>query len=296
MKDYTLSQQFALIGLDGLDAIHPSMAKTMVVRGVAAARLLETCCLSEGEPVETTLQTGLKDIAGMNKKELGCLEEEVRELLEQDGALEKAPDILACDMNYATAGVEIMAYRTNADIYTRLAEGIRAEVLEEGPITREAFCLLWLMRESGCLHDVFSVEEQTRLNARMVELSAAVPLYQAIWQAEFHNSLESLAGNFLRAKKNLFKNPYMEGVNLLFPFLDRRKSIFIDFVVLGTDVKSRRLAVLSYLSEQGHYVQEVKYGDETLLKVDNVYYRIFPMTKVCYRIPIQGANLVPVYL
>ena len=52
---------------------------------------------------------------------------------------------------------------------------------------------------------------------------------------------------------------------------------------------------MEHLTKMGHYVEEVKSGSETLLKVDNAYYRIFPMTKRAYKVPIQGANLVPVY-
>lgn len=46
-------------------------------------------------------------------------------------------------------------------------------------------------------------------------------------------------------QRELFRNPYMEGVNILYPFLDRRQAIFIDFVVLGTTVVDRRGAVMS---------------------------------------------------
>lgn len=70
----------------------------------------------------------------------------------------------------------------------------------------------------------------------------------------------------------------------------------IDLVVLGSTVKSRREAVLCYLAERGHYAQEVKNGPETLLLIDNSYYRIFPMTKAYYKIPVQGVNLVPAYV
>lgn len=99
----------------------------------------------------------------------------------------------------------------------------------------------------------------------------------------------------MRVKKKLFKNPYLEGVNLIFPYLERRNAIFIDFVVLGTNVEQRRIAVMEHLVQHGHYVEEVKSGSETLLKVDNNYYRIFPGTVRAYKVPIQGANIVPVY-
>ena len=37
---------------------------------------------------------------------------------------------------------------------------------------------------------------------------------------------------------NCLKNPYLEGVSLAFPYLERRKAIFIDCVVFGTNVKN----------------------------------------------------------
>ena len=129
----------------------------------------------------------------------------------------------------------------------------------------------------------------------MTEAASENEIFRVLWEAEFHSAVESFAGRFLRAKHDLFKNPYLEGVNLAFPYLERRKSIFIDFVIFGTDVKERRIAVMEHLSKMGHYVEEIKSGSETLLKVDHAYYRIFPATKRAYKVPIQGANLVPVY-
>lgn len=59
-------------------------------------------------------------------------------------------------------------------------------------------------------------------------------------------------------------------------------------------MKERRQAVTEFLSKRGHYVEEVKAGSETLLKIDNSYYRVFPKT-VIYKVPVQGVSLVPVY-
>ena len=198
-------------------------------------------------------------------------------------------------MDYYTAGVELKAYRSEESIYLRLREGLRAEILDEGEISLECALLLWLHRESGCIHDLFSVTEQNEVQERMLDLSVKSVKYRALWQAEFHSTLENFVGKFLKAKKKLFKNPYLEGVNLIFPFLERRKAIFIDFVVFGTNVTERRTAIMEHLCKMGHYVEEVKVGSETLLKIDNSYYRVFPFTKRAYKVPIQGANIVPVY-
>ena len=299
MKDLVLSQQYAIIALDGQESLHPSMSKNAAVRGIAAAKVLERVIGTDEECGISDFISGLNEAVeqakNLKKKDAKQIEKETAALLEADGVLEEIPDILGCDMDYYTAGVELKAYRSDDDIYLRIREGLRAEILEDGAVTTECAVLLWLLRESGCIHDLFSVSEQDRVQTRMTEVASQNEIFRVLWQSEFHSAVESLAGRFLKAKHDLFKNPYLEGVNLIFPYLERRKSIFIDFVIFGTDVKERRIAVMEHLTKMGHYVEEVKSGSETLLKVDHAYYRIFPATKRAYKVPIQGANLVPVY-
>lgn len=297
MKDFTLSQQYALIGLDGQDSLHGSVTKGVAVRAIAAAKVLEEI-LADGTAVdglETRLDRSLSVVRKLKKKDARALEREMAASLTAAGVLEEVPDILGCDINYYTAGVDMKAYRSERRTYLGITERIRAEILEEGAVTAECVCLLWLLRESGCVHELFSTQEQKLLQERMVGLCAEDEFAGILWKKEFHNSLELTVKSFLRGKGNLFKNPYLEGVNLLYPFLDRRQAVFIDFVVLGTSVAQRRQAVESFLTEKGHYVEEVKSGTETLLRIDNMYYRIWPKTITCSRIPVQGANLVPVY-
>ena len=59
MKDYTLAQQYALVGLNGLESIHMDMAKSAVIRAIAMAQSLE-CFLSEDETAEQ-LSEGLEE-------------------------------------------------------------------------------------------------------------------------------------------------------------------------------------------------------------------------------------------
>ena len=41
MKELILSQQYALLALNGQESLHPSVAKNAVLRAVAAAQVLE---------------------------------------------------------------------------------------------------------------------------------------------------------------------------------------------------------------------------------------------------------------
>lgn len=295
MKDWKLSEQYAIVALNGLESLYASMAKDAVLRGIAAAKVLEPYIGEEDSVFLTKLEEAVERAKSIKKKEKKELEEEMTAVLKAEGVLEIVPDLLGCDMDYYTSGVELKAYRSEESIYLRIREGLRAEILEEGEISRECALLLWLFRESGCIHDLFSVEEQNKVQQRMLDMAAQEPIVQELWQSEFYSAVEKFVEKFLRTKRNLFKNPYLQGVNLVFPFLERRSAIFIDFVVFGTDVKSRRIAVMEHLVSFGHYVEEVKLGSETLLKIDNAYYRIVPGTRTAYKVPIQGASLVPVY-
>ena len=295
MKDWKLSEQYAIVALNGLESLHASMAKDAVLRGIAAAKVLEPYIGEEDSVFLTKLEEAVERAKSIKKKEKKELEEEMTAVLKAEGILEIVPDLLGCDMDYYTSGVELKAYRSEESIYLRIREGLRAEILEEGEISRECALILWLFRESGCIHDLFSVEEQNKVQRRMLDMTAQEPIVQELWQSEFYSAVEKFVEKFLRTKRNLFKNPYLQGVNLVFPFLERRSAIFIDFVVFGTDVKSRRIAVMELLVSFGHYVEEVKLGSETLLKIDNAYYRIVPGTRTAYKVPIQGASLVPVY-
>ena len=295
MKDWKLSEQYAIVALNGLESLHASMAKDAVLRGIAAAKVLEPYIGEEDSVFLTKLEEAVERAKSIKKKGKKELEEEMTAVLKAEGILEIVTDLLGCDMDYYTSGVELKAYRSEESIYLRIREGLRAEILEEGEISRECALLLWLFRESGCIHDLFSVEEQNKVQKRMLDMTAQEPIVQELWQSEFYSAVEKFVEKFLRTKRNLFKNPYLQGVNLVFPFLERRSAIFIDFVVFGTDVKSRRIAVMEHLVSFGHYVEEVKLGSETLLKIDNAYYRIVPGTRTAYKVPIQGASLVPVY-
>lgn len=299
MKELILSQQYALLALNGQESLHPSVAKNAVLRAVAAAQVLETelgkVDTSSFSEFSVALQKAVQIAKTLKKKEASQIEQEVVNALKAEELLKEVPDLLGCDMDYDTSGIELKAYLSDEISYVRIKEGLRAEILEDGPISLEYAVLLWLLRESGCIHDLFSVSEQSRVEERMTEGAAQDEQYRTLWEAEFHSIFEGVMNRFVKTKSKLFKNPYLEGVNLAFPYLDRRKSVFIDMVILGTNVADRRAAVIEYLSKKGFTVEEIRIGSETLLKIGNIYYRIFPMTKTAYKVPIQGVNLVPAY-
>lgn len=295
MEDYTLDQKLAIVGLDGVDSVNMSVAKQAVLRGISIAKVLEECMPeSENSAFQEQFIQALEEVKKMHKKQLKALEQEIAGGLKEKGLLEEVQDLLACDMNYETAGLSMRQYRSKQEAYLLIREAVRAEVLEDGILSTECICLLWLFRETGVLHDLFTVSEQETVYVKLTEHAARQPAVAALLEAEVHRAGEIFGIKYLKFKKELFRNPYLQGVNLAFPFLERRQAIFIDFVVLGTDVAGRRQAVIRHLRERGHMVEELKLQDETLLKIDNACYRVFPTTKWA-KLPIQGVSLIPFY-
>ncbi|MBS7008805.1 hypothetical protein [Anaerostipes sp.] len=299
MEEYKLSQKAALAGLNTLESNHNTTAKSAVVRGIAALMSLEPMLsdMDEGQAAgfKECLSKIIQDVKKLDKRKIKKIEKETAGFLKAEGVLEEVPALIACDMNYETAGVKILEYRSSETEYRKVVESVRAEVLDAGMPSVETVCLLWMFRESCLMSEFFSSSEQTEVKQRIGDISTQNECYRILFEAEFHSALGNFSTGFLKAKKNLFQNPYLEGVNLLFPFLERRSAVFIDMVVLGSTVAGRREAVLCYLAERGHYAEEVKNGSETLLRIDNSYYRIFPTTKAVYKLPVQGITLVPAY-
>lgn len=298
MREYSLSEQLALLVLDGQDSGHSTVAKKAAVLSIAAAEILQGFVEAGGEDYllssKAEFSKKIQAVKKMNRKERRALELKMADKLAEAGVLWEIPNLLGCDMNYYTAEITMREYKADEVEYLRIVESIRAEVLEPGEVTLEMVSMLWLLRESGAMHDIFSVDEQNWIEQKLVALKTENEAYRVILNAEFHSAARNGYLGFLRWKQNAFKNPYMEGVNLAFPFLDRKQAVFIDMVVLGTSVEDRRKATIDFLRKYGHTCEEVKNGTETLVKIDNRYYRIWPTVRT-YKLPVQGVELQPVY-
>ena len=175
MKELILSQQYALLALNGQESLHPSVAKNAVLRAIAAAQVLETELGRDTNSFlefSAALQKAVQIAKTLKKKEASQIEQEVVNALKAEELLKEVPDLLGCDMDYDTSGIELKAYLSDEISYVRIKEGLRAEILEDGPISLEYAVLLWLLRESGCIHDLFSISEQSRVEERMTEGAA----------------------------------------------------------------------------------------------------------------------------
>ena len=75
MKDWKLSEQYAIVALNGLESLHPSMAKDAVLRGIAAAKVFETYMEEEDTIFFTKIEEAVERAKSIKKKEEKKLED-----------------------------------------------------------------------------------------------------------------------------------------------------------------------------------------------------------------------------
>lgn len=185
MREYTLSEQYAIIGLNGLDSRHMTTARRKVLSALAASKLLEDILSGEmpSHLTQIRLKEGMRLVQKQKKKEAEELEEKTVKALEEDGVLQKIPGLQAGEDSDVRAE-EGRIYLSNKEIYAGILERLRAEIWEQGPMTQESCCLLWLLEHSGCSRNIFSGEEQREMERCIVDMETSDEFVRMLWQTE----------------------------------------------------------------------------------------------------------------
>lgn len=289
MLELTLQERFAIIALNAQDSLHLTTAKKAALRAISAAEVMENH-MDHIWPSAKDIEKELKSATDLSSREMKELETRIKTTLSEKQLISEVPSLLACDMDYVTACVNIFEYRSDKEEFSRQTEGMRAELMEEGNVTDEVICLLWLLRESGCFYDLFCKAEQEYLSSRINELYLNSPLAKKLLPIEVHNAFESFSHKYLKKKSELFSTQLGTGFLYVFPFFERSQSIFIDVDAWFSGAEKRLECVLRRLEKYEHEVQVLRAGAVPLLKVDNFYYECIPTQKVI-KVPIQGVRL-----
>jgi hypothetical protein len=327
MTDLKLAQRFSLIALNAQSSHYMTTAKKVALRCMAAAVILDlyldSCftkashnklivhkdmmdsthlmsysqsilqsLLHKNAELQGDLNWWLKRASKLSNKKFKKFETAIADSLKELGLLEEISSLLGSDMYFDSAGVEIKAYRSSSKAYTTITENVRAEVLEEGSVTDETICMLWLFRESGCMHDFFSRNELNKVNARMNELYQGNLLAKVLFPIQIHHGIELGIMQVLQMKTRFMKTSLGSTINFFFPFLERSQAVFIETEAWFANSTQRLSTVISRLESYGHEVSVIERGSIATIKIDNLLYEAMPHF-VMMRVPIQGVRIVP---
>jgi len=288
MSELSLHERFAIIALNGLQVETMTVAKKLAVRGIMAAEILEKY-LNE-ESLSKQVDMDFRKILISSKRKLKSAEERFTKELKEKGLLSVIPSILNCDMYYVTSGVEVSEYLCDSAEYTRQAEGIRAELLEDGEMSSEIIFLWWLMRESSCFYDLFSPLEIDKITQRLNEIHLNSKVAKELFNLKLQRKIEQIYAKYLKKKHEIFTTALGTGFLFVVPFFERKESVFIDVEQWFSDKDKRLSSVLDRFALKGHVVSVIRTGQTPLIKVDNIYYECIP-TQVVVKVPIQGVRL-----
>lgn len=329
MTDLTLTQSFSIIALNGQNSIYMTTVKKVALRCIAAAVILETY-LDNGftqtedkfilqkdvrsksgvrsycEPIliymfrknpelKRDLKWCLKSASMLPQKQLKLLEHKLTDSLKDIDLIEEIPNLLGCDMYYGSSGVQVKEYRSNIKEYTSITEGIRAEILEDGPVTDETICMLWLLRESGCMHDFFSRKEIEKAAARMNELYKNSLLAKYIFPIHIYRGIELGIKEFLHLKTAVMTTAFGSGINFAFPILQRSNSVFIDATTWFPNSSKRLEDLKERLVSNGHEFTVMNEGSVPVIKIDNFVYEAIPQSVDVGGVAVHGMRLLPIH-
>ena len=274
MTNLSLQDRFSLISLNALNSTRNSTAKKAAIRCISAAGVLDRFLQETEELTKDSdeyrsrldaLSVSLKEAAHLSSSAAKELEHTVYTRLNNLGLMTETSSLVSCDLEFSSAGNKILEYRTDSDEYSRQTESLRAELMEEGNVFDETVCMLWLLRESSCFYDLFSVS--------------------------IHNALDSAALGLFSKKKAIFSTQFGTRVLFQVPFMERSSAVFIESEELYCNAEKRLESVIARLEENGNEVHVIRAGTVPFLQIDNLYYEWIPTQHKYYRVPVFGVQL-----
>lgn len=286
MYDLTLSERFALLALNAKMSNHGSTAKKAVIRTLAVGIYIEEKLIKE-PGYNKFNRTELKIV--IKKSKLKKIENKVVEKLKDKGLIGEIKSLIGCDLFY-DENIRIREYISDEKAFEHELGFLKAEFLEKGQITDESIILMWLIKESLSLYDLFSTIEIQKIAIRMSELASSNEIAKLLYPLDIQTIWSEFVKGFLQMKSNLFATAFGRGVAYIFPVLERKESIFIDTVEFLPSPEQRLEDVLKRVASQGHSCQVLRSGSVPLVKIDNVKYELVP-DAVVVKIPIHGVRL-----
>ncbi|WP_195429299.1 hypothetical protein [Clostridium sp. D46t1_190503_E9] len=324
MRDLKLSQSYSIIALNAQDSKHMTTVKKISLHCISAAVILESYLngnfievndklslkksylenpnitlyqeavfkplFNKKEIIEEDLNWWLSKASNLANKHLKNLEISMTDSLKGYDYIEEIPSLLGCDMYYKTAGLSLREYRSNMDEYSRIVEFLRAEILEDGVLSDENMFMLWLLRESGCMQDVFSKGDLEIVYKKIHSLVINNKISKKLYDIHIYHGIEMAVKGFLNMKKNAIKTPTGTGINFIFPDIERSQSIFIDMEEWFPNASQRLGEVRKRLEENGHDYTVIHEGAVPLIKIDNIIYEAIPEA-IQGRVAIHGVRL-----
>ena len=319
MSVNSFSQRFAIIALNTQESRRLTNAKKVSLRCMAAGIILEMYLNHFFEQKENQLDLDrkkidnqlspyqrvvfkklfkkndtftslLEKVTKLSSKSLKEIENAFVTSLKDLDLIIETPSLLSCDLEFETAGIKVKEYRADTNVYKQLTDKIRMELLNKDLKSDETILMMWLLKESSCLYDLFSEEELNILANSYNELLQEHALAKEVFHINIHKTREKFIKSFLKTKRKIISTPEGSGVNFIFPYIERSQAVFIDTETYFENKEERLRDVKRRLNKHNISHTFIRKGDVPLIQIGNTYYEAVPFSKI-YRMPVHGVQL-----
>lgn len=223
-----------------------------------------------------TLSEWMDHIADVSQRFCDEIAKKVKIQIMEEGLLEEMPSLLECDYNYVSAGINIKQYRADCSFYIRAVDSVKAEALEEGNISDETISIVWLLKQSMDLPQIFSEIEREEVDKKMLNFRKENEFARFVLNVSIGKSALSMMKKVLETKQKLGETPFGIGIVSKMPVLERKESIFIATEKMFSNQVKRVIDVKDLLEEKGHICEVEKVDGVSLMKIDNILYELVP--------------------
>lgn len=322
MSNLSLRRRFALISLNGERVKNTTAFNDLKERCMITALLLDfivskkillakeydcIACdpvieLSEGERAvynywkengtnSNTLADMVNGFLNIPHKERHHFYKSLIDEMVAEQLIEIIPSLLECDLDYQTSGVKIREYRSADLQYQNVVNDVRAELFNEDTITDENVTFVWLLKQSGDISNIFTLEEIHKIDEIITELSKKNHFVESLYHITVKGMIPRTLKTILKHKNAFAKTPFGSGVVSRIPALEKRESIFIQTEKMFSDSWERTEDVIKILESNGHICKVKTVGAVSLVEIDHVLYELVPDAVSVTFINIHGVRL-----
>lgn len=284
MDNLKLSEKFLLISLNGTSTSESTPLRALRSRCLIAAQFLDSFLegslteenqnyhlsgtnepvflhlLKNKTPKSCSLMEWMKLLEQIPSKTCAQIAEKEIARLVDSGVLDIVPSLLECTLNYRTSGIKIQQYRSSYHLYHTEIQYMKAEILENGPVSDEVICFLWLLRQSGDLKYFFSIEELNTIQEVINHLHR-----ENVWAKDlFDTSIGSGKSRWLKTFLSIKKE------------FKKEESLFIETSEMFANSHQRILDIKHLLESNGHICEIKTEGNISFMEIDNVLYELVP--------------------
>lgn len=307
MSDLTLSKKFALITLNGVQTKRTSTIACLKERCLIVSQLLDyimckkmievkkrycfvndsSTMIKESEKIVFGILKENSDnghsimewvdlIAAVPKKQCNQFVNTLINEMVADHLIDDISSLLECDFNYQTSGIKIREYRSSNMQYHNEIEYVKAELLDGGAVSDEVISLIWLIKQSGDLLNIFSSEEVGKIQEVITKLYVENSFVNSLFSTNIKGDISRGWKAFLFHKNGLAKTQLGNGFISKIPALEKSESIFIQTEKMFANSKERIADVKKILESNGHICQVRSTGEISLMEIDNILYELIP--------------------